>query len=118
MDARTFDKSKLPSRHVADGPSRVPYRSHSYAPGFAETEISQPFAGIVSRGQAAAPCDIALKRQWQPAKAMRRINTWKASPNSYQSGAIKKFAVQVGQAPDGAETHAGGKAEIVCYADI
>jgi dihydroxy-acid dehydratase len=48
----------------------------------------------------------------------RRRKTWKAPPNMYQSGALKKFADQVGPARYGAVTHAGGKAEVHCYADI
>lgn len=48
----------------------------------------------------------------------RRRETWKAPPNPYQSGALRKFADQVGPARYGAVTHAGGKAEVVCYADI
>jgi dihydroxy-acid dehydratase len=52
------------------------------------------------------------------AELERRRKTWKAPPNAYQSGAIRKFADQVGPARYGAVTHAGGKAEIVCYADI
>ena len=35
-----------------------------------------------------------------------------------QSGALRKFADQVGPARYGAVTHAGGKAEVHCYADI
>jgi dihydroxy-acid dehydratase len=48
----------------------------------------------------------------------RRRKTWKAPPNMYQSGALKKFADQVGPARYGAVTHPGGKAEVHCYADI
>jgi dihydroxy-acid dehydratase len=47
----------------------------------------------------------------------RRI-AWKALPNAYQSGALRKYAEQVGSARKGAVTHAGAKAEVVCYADI
>ena len=47
-----------------------------------------------------------------------RRKSWKAPPNDYQSGALRKYADQVGPAYKGAVTHAGGKAEIVCYADI
>jgi len=35
-----------------------------------------------------------------------------------QSGVLRKNADQVGAARKGAVTHAGGKAEVVCYADI
>ena len=48
----------------------------------------------------------------------RRRKTWKVPPNMYQSGALRKFADQVGPARYGAVTHAGGKAEVHCYADI
>jgi dihydroxy-acid dehydratase len=48
----------------------------------------------------------------------RRRKTWKAPVNPYQSGVLRKYADQVGPARGGAVTHAGGKAEVVCYADI
>jgi dihydroxy-acid dehydratase len=48
----------------------------------------------------------------------RRRKDWKVPPNMYQSGALRKFADQVGPARYGAVTHAGGKAEVLCYADI
>ena len=35
-----------------------------------------------------------------------------------QSGVLRKYADQIGAACKGAMTHAGGKAEVVCYADI
>jgi dihydroxy-acid dehydratase len=53
-----------------------------------------------------------------PEEFERRRKTWKAPANMYQSGALKKFADQVGPARYGAVTHAGGKAEVHCYADI
>ncbi len=69
MDARTFDKSKLPSRHVTEGASRAPHRSYYYAMGLTEEEIHRPFVGVVSCWNEAAPCNIALQRQAQSAKA-------------------------------------------------
>jgi dihydroxy-acid dehydratase len=68
MDAKTFDKSKLPSRHVTEGPSRAPHRSYYYAMGLTEEEIHRPFVGVVSAWNEAAPCNIALMRQAQKAK--------------------------------------------------
>jgi dihydroxy-acid dehydratase len=68
MDARAFDKSKLPSRHVTEGPSRAPHRSYYYAMGLTEDEIHKPFVGVVSCWNEAAPCNIALMRQAQFAK--------------------------------------------------
>ena len=44
-----FDKSKLPSRHVTEGPERAPHRSYYYAMGLTEAEIHQPFVGVASR---------------------------------------------------------------------
>ncbi len=63
-----FDKSKLPSRHVTEGPSRAPHRSYYYAMGLTEAEIHQPFVGVASCWNEAAPCNIALMRQAQSAK--------------------------------------------------
>src|SRR5690606_27138680 len=52
------------------------------------------------------------------AELARRREAWRAPANPYQSGALRKYADQVGPARTGAVTHAGGKAEVVCYADI
>jgi dihydroxy-acid dehydratase len=69
MDAKTFDKSKLPSRHVTEGPSRAPHRSYYYAMGLEEDDIKRPFVGVASCWNEAAPCNISLMRQAQSAKA-------------------------------------------------
>jgi len=63
-----FDKTKLPSRHVTEGPQRAPHRSYYYAMGLAEEEIHRPFVGVASCWNEAAPCNIALRRQAQSAK--------------------------------------------------
>src|SRR5690242_12410086 len=63
-----FDKSKLPSRHVTEGPERAPHRSYYYAMGLTEAEIHQPFVGVASCWNEAAPCNIALMRQAQSTK--------------------------------------------------
>ncbi len=68
MDAKTFDKSKLPSRHVTEGPERAPHRSYYYAMGLTEEEIHRPFVGVVSCWNEAAPCNISLMRQAAAAK--------------------------------------------------
>ena len=46
MDAKTFDKSRLPSRHVTEGPERAPHRSYYYAMGLTRAQIHQPFVGV------------------------------------------------------------------------
>ncbi len=68
MDAHVFDKSRLPSRHVSAGPERAPHRAFYYAMGMTEREIAQPFVGVVTTWNEAAPCNIALARQAQVAK--------------------------------------------------
>src|SRR5215212_12266138 len=68
MDAHTFDKSKLPSRHVTVGPQRAPHRSYLYAMGLNAQQIAQPLVGVASCWNEAAPCNIALMRQAQSVK--------------------------------------------------
>jgi dihydroxy-acid dehydratase len=63
-----FDKSKLPSRHVTVGPERAPHRSYYYAMGLTRDEIDQPFVGVATCWNEAAPCNIALARQAQVVK--------------------------------------------------
>src|ERR1700760_33889 len=59
----SWDKSKLPSRHVTEGPAKAPQRSYFYAMGLGTKEISQPFVGVASCWNQAAPCNTALMRQ-------------------------------------------------------
>lgn len=66
---RRFDKSKLPSRHVTVGPNRAPHRSMYYAMGLTEEEINQPFVGVATCWNEAAPCNISLSRQAQATKS-------------------------------------------------
>ena len=68
MLTRRWDKSKMPSRHVTVGPSRAPHRSYYYAMGLTEDEIDQPFVGVATCWNEAAPCNIALSRQAQSVK--------------------------------------------------
>ena len=62
------DKRKLPSRHVSVGPTSAPHRSYYYAMGMTEEQINQPFVGVVTTWNEAAPCNISLSRQAQSAK--------------------------------------------------
>ncbi len=68
MDAKVFDKSKLPSRHTTKGPTRAPHRSFLYAMGLSKDEIDQPLVGVASCWNEAAPCNISLMRQAQVVK--------------------------------------------------
>ena len=63
-----FDKAKLPSRHVTEGPARAPHRSYMYAMGLQEEEIHQPLVGVATCWNEAAPCNISLNRQAQSVK--------------------------------------------------
>ncbi len=63
-----WDKSKLPSRHVSIGPKSAPHRSYYYAMGMTEEQIKQPFVGVATCWNEAAPCNIALSRQAQAVK--------------------------------------------------
>ena len=66
---RKWDKSKLPSRHVTIGPARAPHRSYYYAMGMTAEDIERPLVGVATCWNEAAPCNIALSRQAQAAKA-------------------------------------------------
>jgi len=68
MQTRRWDKTRMPSRHVTVGPTRAPHRSYYYAMGLTEDEIDQPFVGVATCWNEAAPCNIALNRQAQSAK--------------------------------------------------
>jgi dihydroxy-acid dehydratase len=69
-DARnpTFDKAKLPSRHITSGAERAPHRSMFYAMGVTEEQLKQPIVGVATTWNEAAPCNISLSRQAQAAK--------------------------------------------------
>lgn len=68
MTAARFDKSKLPSRYVSIGAQSAPHRSYYYAMGMTEKEIGQPFVGVATTWNEAAPCNISLMRQAQAVK--------------------------------------------------
>ncbi len=66
---RKFDeKQNLPSRYVSVGAESAPHRAFYYAMGLTEEEIHQPFVGVVTSWNEAAPCNITLDRQAQAVK--------------------------------------------------
>ncbi|MFQ5956058.1 MAG: dihydroxy-acid dehydratase, partial [Kiloniellales bacterium] len=67
-ESQVFDKSRLPSRYVSVGPKSAPHRSYYYAMGLTEKEIAQPFVGVATTWNEAAPCNISLSRQAQAVK--------------------------------------------------
>ena len=68
MDVKTDLKSRLPSRHATEGPERAPHRAFYYAMGLSQQQIHQPFVGVATCWNEAAPCNIALMRQAQAVK--------------------------------------------------
>ena len=68
MGDQKFDKSRLPSRHVTEGPERAPHRSYLYAMGLTTQQIHQPLVGVATAWNEAAPCNISLMRQAQAVK--------------------------------------------------
>ena len=76
-----FDKARLPSRHVTEGPERAPHRSYFYAMGLTEEEIHQPWVGVATCWNEAAPCNITLNRQAQSVK--RGVKTAGGTPREF-----------------------------------
>lgn len=68
MTSNYVDKSRLPSRHVTEGPERAPHRSYLYAMGLTSEQIHQPLIGVATAWNEAAPCNISLGRQAQAVK--------------------------------------------------
>ncbi|RME68710.1 MAG: dihydroxy-acid dehydratase, partial [Alphaproteobacteria bacterium] len=68
---------------------------------------------IISIDAAQGSIDVALSAQ----ELDERAKMWKARQSDYQSGALWKYANQVGPARFGAVTHPGGKAETHVFAD-
>ncbi len=68
MELRVTNKNRLPSRHVTEGPSRAPHRAYYYAMGLTSSQIHQPFVGVATCWNEAAPCNISLMRQAQAVK--------------------------------------------------
>jgi dihydroxy-acid dehydratase len=81
MDAKTNLKSRLPSRHATEGPERAPHRAFYYAMGLTREQIHQPFVGVATCRNEAAPCNIALMRQAQAVK--RGVAAVGATPREF-----------------------------------
>src|SRR5262245_1315774 len=81
MDAKTNLKSRLPSRHATEGPERAPHRAFYYAMGLTREQIHQPFVGVATCWNEAAPCNIALMRQAQAVK--RGVAVVGATPREF-----------------------------------
>ncbi len=76
-----WDKDRLVSRHVTEGPESAPHRSYYYAMGMSEEEIHQPLIGVATCWNEAAPCNISLNRQAQAVK--RGVYGAKGTPREF-----------------------------------
>src|SRR5215467_10051537 len=81
MDAKTNIKARLPSRHVTEGSDRAPHRSYLYAMGLTREQIHQPFVGVATCWNEAAPCNISLMRQAQAVK--KGVAAWGGTPREF-----------------------------------
>ena len=64
-----FDKSKLPSRHITEGPKSAAHRAFFYAMGVSREAMNRPIIGVATTWNETAPCNITLRRQALAAKA-------------------------------------------------
>lgn len=76
-----WNKDKLVSRYVTEGVESAPHRSYYYAMGMTEDEIHQPFVGVATCWNEAAPCNIALSRQAQAVK--KGVKASQATPREF-----------------------------------
>ncbi len=81
MTSNRTDKTNLPSRHVTEGPSRAPHRSYFYAMDLTEEQINQPFVGVATCWNEAAPCNIALN--WQAQSVKRGVKEAQGTPREF-----------------------------------
>jgi hypothetical protein len=104
MDAKTFGKSKLPSRHLTEGPSRAPHRSPSRARITWDTPpiSSTSLAGGCLHEDCLTVTGKTIKQNLEKMKFNKN----------------QKVVYQVAQAISPTGGVVGLQAEVVCYADI
>ncbi|MFQ3184295.1 MAG: dihydroxy-acid dehydratase [Alteromonas macleodii] len=81
MNQKRTDKTNLPSRHVTEGPTRAPHRSYFYAMDLTEEQINQPFVGVATCWNEAAPCNIGLN--WQAQSVKRGVKEAHGTPREF-----------------------------------
>ncbi|MDE0968265.1 MAG: dihydroxy-acid dehydratase [Octadecabacter sp.] len=81
MNQNRTDKTNLPSRHVTEGPTRAPHRSYFYAMDLTEEQINQPFVGVATCWNEAAPCNIGLN--WQAQSVKRGVRKTNGTPREF-----------------------------------
>jgi dihydroxyacid dehydratase/phosphogluconate dehydratase len=146
MDVRTSIRGRLPGRQPTAGVStntalRQPAIAREGDIKFAAAEIFKKtpcVADLKPRGRFVAKdlvetagipfllrtllgfdADVGtLNVKLTDAELAERKTKWKPRATNHTSGALWKYAQQVGPAVDGAVTHPGGAHEKQCYADI
>ncbi|MFC3052159.1 dihydroxy-acid dehydratase [Kordiimonas pumila] len=63
MTKRDTKGQPLPSNIITEGVDRAPHRAFLRAMGHGNTEIEQPFAGVISTGGTVTPCSMSLAPQ-------------------------------------------------------
>jgi hypothetical protein len=137
-DAVSHENAATGRINAALRPSMV---AHQYGTGFGTVEIFKktPYVADLKRGGRDVAKDIseigklpvlkktlldndadigALNVKLTDAEPAGRKTKWKPRKTNHTSGALGKYARQVGAAADGAVTHPGGAHEKQCYADI
>ena len=60
-----FDKSRLPSRYVTEGPEKAPMRAMMLGTGLAPEDLDKPLIGIATTWSESSPCNMPLHDQAQ-----------------------------------------------------
>ena len=60
-----FDKTRLPSRHVTEGPEKAPMRAMMLGTGLAPEDLDKPLIGIATTWSESSPCNMPLHDQAQ-----------------------------------------------------
>lgn len=58
-----FDKSRLPSRHVTEGPEKAPMRAMMLGTGLAPEDLDRPLVGVATTWSESSPCNMPLHDQ-------------------------------------------------------
>ena len=58
-----FDKSRLPSRHVTEGPEKAPMRAMLLGTGLAPEDLDKPLVGVATTWSETSPCNMPLHDQ-------------------------------------------------------
>src|SRR5215204_1559452 len=60
-----FDKSRLPSRYVTEGPEKAPMRAMMLGTGLAPEDLDKPLIGVATTWSESSPCNMPLHDQAQ-----------------------------------------------------